>query len=291
MTAASAGISPAASLAHQWEGLQGLRDLKILDDALDENSAKLEAFAADLTRLHEQLQRAPRRVLVVSEAEQITDITESLSNELPVYPEVNAAQTSFISTPVHHLVRQGWSVNSQVNFCAKAYPTVPQRHPDAPALQVLGNFLRNGFLHRAVREQGGAYGAGANYDADTGAFRFFSYRDPRLEETLADFDRALAWLRTTRHEHRALEEAILGVIAAIDRPASPAGEAIATYFGSLFGRSPEQRREFRRRALEVTLEDLDRVASKYLVTEQGSVAILSDKAKLANQTEMEVTTI
>lgn len=26
---------------------------------------------------------------------------------------------------------------------------------------------------------------------DSGAFRFYSYRDPRLDQTLADFDRAL----------------------------------------------------------------------------------------------------
>ena len=53
---------------------------------------------------------------------------------------------------------QIWVANTQVNFCAKAFPTVSSGHPDAPALTVLGAYLRNGFLHRAIREQGGAYG-------------------------------------------------------------------------------------------------------------------------------------
>jgi len=61
----------------------------------------------------------------------------------------------------------------------------------AAALTVLGGVLRNGYLHRAIREQGGAYGGGATYDSDSAAFRFFSYRDPRLTETLADFDRSI----------------------------------------------------------------------------------------------------
>ena len=34
------------------------------------------------------------------------------------------------------------------------------------------------YLHRAIREQGGAYGAGASQDSQTGAFRFFPIETP-----------------------------------------------------------------------------------------------------------------
>ena len=85
--------------------------------------------------------------------------------------------------------------------------------------------LRNGFLHGAIREQGGAYGGGAGHDADAGAFRFYSYRDPRLQETLDDFDRSVDWILSGKHERRLVEEAIIGVVGSLDKPASPAGEA------------------------------------------------------------------
>jgi Zn-dependent M16 (insulinase) family peptidase len=164
-------------------------------------------------------------------------------------------------------------------------------HPDAPALQVLGNFLRNGYLHRAVREQGGAYGVSAGYHGDSGTFRFFSYRDPRFEETFADFDRALDWLARTRHSERTLEEAILGVISAIDRPGSPAGEAITAFYAGLFRRTPAFRRAFRRRILEVSLNDLKRVADTYLVTERASRAAISNVSVLQRQQSWEVASI
>ena len=148
-------------------------------------------------------------------------------------------------------------------------------HADAPALSVLAGFLRNGYLHRAIREQGGAYGGGASFDSDNAAFRFFSYRDPRLEETLSDFDRAVDWLLQGEHPWRLVEEAILGVIGSIDRPGSPAGEAKDAFYSALYGRTPERRQDYRQRVLAVKLDDLQRVAQTYLQADKACVAVIS----------------
>ncbi|HHW78721.1 MAG TPA: peptidase M16 [Xanthomonadaceae bacterium] len=280
LAAASAGLSPVAALNHRWEGLHGLKQIKALDDALDDPAA-LAAFAARLERLRDRLCDAPRQLLVVSEAERQDAIAAALAARWRDGQTVPAPFA--LAAPEPQPPRQGFRVNTQVNFCAKVYPTVAPNHPDAPALQVLGDFLRNGHLHRAIREQGGAYGGGAGYHPDSGAFRFYSYRDPRLAETLDDFDRALDWLHTHDHPARALEEAILGVIAAIDKPGSPAGEAISAFFGTLFGRTPEQRRAYRQRVLNVTLDDLKRVAATWLQPERARCAVLSDARTLKEQ--------
>ena len=66
-----------------------------------------------------------------------------------------------------------WITGSDVNFCAQAFPTVDYDHPDAPILTVLGAVLRNGYLHSAIREKGGAYGSGAQQDSASRSFRFF----------------------------------------------------------------------------------------------------------------------
>ena len=171
-----------------------------------------------------------------------------------------------------------WVTSTQVNFCAKSYATVPVEHEDAAALAVLGGFLRNGYLHRAIREQGGAYGGGATHESDIAAFRFFSYRDPRLAETLQDFDRSVEWLLSEKHEWRQLEEAILGVIGGIDKPGSPAGEAKKAFHNALYGRTAAQRQGFRSRVLQVTLEDLRRVGETYLQPEAASIAVITNAA-------------
>jgi len=279
MAAAAAGMGPIAALAQRWDGLLGLRNLKALDVAVRDETA-LRRLASDLERLHAMILGAPRQVLVVSEEAHQGRLREAIATRWAGIPEPNVGGGHFAPAFERRMVREAWAVSTQVSFCARAYPTVPAEHADAAALVVLGQVLTNGFLHRRVREEGGAYGAGASYDSDTGAFRFYSYRDPRLVETLEDFDAAIEWLATDHHEPRALEEAILGVIAAIDRPESPAGEAIKAFFGVLHGRTPEQRRRFRSRVLAVTLDDLQRVGETWLVADRAGTAVLSDRRTL-----------
>lgn len=273
MMAACAGMSPAAKLSHELSGLAGIATLKALDDALDQQAA-LQDFANKLQQIHQLILAAPKQFLIVGEQEHSDKYLAELQQAWPMQsatPDFNA----FELPPVNESVREAWITQTQVNFCAKAYPTVPGEHPDAAALTVLGGFLRNGYLHRSIREQGGAYGGGASQDSNSASFRFYSYRDPRLTETLEDFDASLEWLQTQEHEWQAVEEAILGVISSIDKPGSPAGEAKTTYHAELFGRTREKREQFRNQVLAVTLADLQRVAAKYLQPELASLALIT----------------
>ncbi|RYY75520.1 MAG: peptidase M16 [Gammaproteobacteria bacterium] len=277
MTLASAGMSPAAKLAHQLGGLAGIAELKRLDNELDD-AEKLNEFANGLAQVHQLMLNAPKQFLIVGEDEHVATYRKTL---VDLWPATNATEHfSVFSLPtVSEKIRQAWITNTQVNFCAKAYPTVPADHPDAAVLTVLGGFLRNGYLHRTIREQGGAYGGGANQDNTIASFRFYSYRDPRLTETLQDFDAALDWLKNTLHSEQSLEEAILGVIGSIDKPGSPAGEAKTTYHAELFGRTREKRELFRNRVVHVTLQDLIRVADTYLLPDKASVGVVSHAAQ------------
>ena len=274
MLAASSGMSCGAALSHRLRGLAGIKALKQLDDSLGDTAA-LQALAGRFEAIHTRLLQAPRRFLLIAEAERLEQSRTELQEVWGQRDGPSAGFAAFSPAPVRQQVREAWLTNSQVNFCAKAFPAVPVEHEDAAALSVLAGFLRNGYLHRSIREQGGAYGGGASFDSDNAAFRFFSYRDPRLEETLDDFDRSVTWLLGEKHEWRAVEEAILGVISSIDKPGSPAGEAKDAFYNSLYGRTPELRRHFRQRVLQVSLEDLQRVGETYLKPELASIAVIS----------------
>ncbi len=278
MAAACAGMSPLAALNHQLSGLAGIRAVRALDLSMADAS-EAEAFAARLGDIHNRVLGMPREVLAVAEEHEIAHLAELAGKQWSAHQPAEAG-AHFSLDPVREKRSEMWLTNTQVNFCARAYPTVPVQHPDAPALTVLGCFLRNGYLHRAIREQGGAYGGGATQDAGTAAFKFYSYRDPRLGETLTDFDAAVAWMLDSQHDYRSLEESILGVVGSLDKPSSPAGEAKQHFHNRLFGRSHEQREHFRQGVLDVSLEDLRRVTESYLKPELASTAVITNRSQL-----------
>lgn len=290
MSAACAGMNPSARAAHLSGGLEGIRRLQALDDRLTDDSGVAQ-LAARLEDLHTQLLSGPRHFLLIGEQEAVAAGHEALD---AVWTSTTPAESGCLALPpVSRRVREAWLTNTQVNFCAMAFPTVPGNHPDAAVLAVLGAFLRNGFLHRAIREQGGAYGGGASQDSNTGAFRFYSYRDPRLAATLADFEASLEWLQASTHGYEPLEEAILGVIGTLDKPGSPSGEAKQAFQNRLFGRDDAFYARHRARILATTVTDLQRCASQWLKPEKASVAVVTSRSQWESTPlpEMDVITV
>lgn len=276
MQAAAASCSVVAAFNQRVTGLVGIRRMKALDTALADATA-LQDLQAQLHSLHAKVLAAPRRFLLIGEGEQLPALEQNLQQQWQS-AAVPGSAPSFIFAPAAAAENVAWLANTQVQFCARAYATVPLEHADAPALMLLGGFLRNGFLHSAIRERGGAYGGGAGYDSNACAFRFYSYRDPRLSETLADFEASLQWLQQEKHEERQLEEALLGVISDMDKPLSPAGEARQAFHNRLYGRDAAQRRRLRERLLAVTLSDLQRVGAQYLA-QGGVTAVVAPSAR------------
>ncbi len=283
MAAASAGLSALARFQHEVNGLGGLHAMKLLDHSLDDEPA-LAHFAHRLQQLHRKLLAQPAQLLLVAEQDRMPACIDSLQATFAVAPTAGGSTLALPHQP--QVVRQLWQTSTQVNFCARAWPSVPMNHPDAAAMTVLGGYLRNGFLHRAIREQGGAYGGGASQDSTLGVFRMYSYRDPRLAETLQDFDAALDWLASTPPPEQQVEEAVLGVIASLDKPGSPAGEAKNAFHNRLFGRSDAVRQQFRTRVLAVTGADLQRVGAHYLAPEKAHTAALSDFSRQQDASEL-----
>lgn len=87
------------------------------------------------------------------------------------------------------------------------------------------------------------------------------------------------WLLNTEQLPHQLEEAILGLIASMDKPGSPAGEAITACYALLHARTPAFRTKLRERLLAVTLDDLKRVADVYLRQQTPVKSVVAPVAK------------
>jgi Zn-dependent M16 (insulinase) family peptidase len=286
MMAASSDLSPYAQLKQRWSGMTSLSLLRKLNQAIT-SETELQKLASQLEAIHQLVLNQPRQYLLVSEKQRLDEFSQSMTDALA--SDRNQLQTdNTLAYQPKMLPRDHcWTASTQVSFCAKAFPTVAGSHPDAAALTLLGGILRNGYLHRAIREQGGAYGAGASQDSQSGAFRFFSYRDPRIDGTLEDFDASIKWVLNQPIGSDKIEEAILGVIGNMDKPSSPAGEAIQAFYTELNGRNKQTQIEFRQRVLKVNEGDLKRVAEQYLSPDNATTAIITN-TDLAGPTGLQI---
>ena len=286
MMAASSEMSPYAHLQQRWGGMTGLSSLKQLNQAISSVSA-LEELAEQLKTIHQLVLNQPRQFLLVSEKQGLDEFGNTMATALACDNKQLSKSNLIAYQPQLSTVNHCWTASTQVSFCAKAFPTVAGAHPDSAPLTLLGGILRNGFLHRAIREQGGAYGAGASQDSQSGAFRFFSYRDPRIEGTLEDFDASIKWVLEQPIGSDKIEEAILGVIGSMDKPSSPAGEAIQAFYSELNGRSKQTQIEFRKNILKVNEADLKRVAEEYLRPNKAQTAVITN-TDLAESSGLEI---
>jgi Zn-dependent M16 (insulinase) family peptidase len=152
-----------------------------------------------------------------------------------------------------------------VAFNVRTFKTVRYQHPDAPILLVLANYLRDTFLHRELREKGGAYGAYAQANTGGGTFYLASYRDPNITRTYETFDRAVKWVTDGEIEAEALKEAILGACGDVDPLESPDIKGRREAINKLTGFNRAEREKFKQRLLQAAADDLRRVTKTYLV--------------------------
>ena len=276
MQIAAAQVNEHAAMMSDISGLPLTQRLK--NNFGQDSANQSETLTSELQALQKKIISQPTEVLLVQDKEQLKAQSQSVISWQQEYVEapfnIQPADADILADSAKHAY---WMVDSQVNFCAMAFATVNQLHPDAPALAVTAGILRNGFLHTAIREQGGAYGAGASQDSSLGIFKFYTYRDPRIEGTFDDFNASITWLLNDAKDEGLVEQSILGIIGSMDRPSSPAGEAKQIHHALKSGRTPERRLAYRQGLLAVTLADVKRVVEMYLLNGDGKKAVLAPK--------------
>jgi len=279
MQVASRQMSALACRDYHNTGLGALNWLSDLVNKIDQDETAYQSLINELQAIHRKLLQAPKQFLLVCEEHQSDRLVEEIQNVWDKL-EVNKEPVSLTQVErVESSEDEAWLIQANVQFCSSAYQAVDVAHADAAPLMVLAAYLRNGFLHSAIREKGGAYGGGASYDGNACSFRFYSYRDPRLVETFNDFEASIQWLLNTEQQPHQLEEAILGLVASMDKPGSPAGEAITACYALLHARTPKFRRLLRERLLNVNLDDVKRVATQYLLEQTPVKAVVAPFAK------------
>ncbi|MDH3973722.1 MAG: insulinase family protein [Deltaproteobacteria bacterium] len=276
---ASRHLTKGGKQREQWFGISYLHLIKELaklkEDELAPLAHKMEAIAASLVN------KKSLKISVVTEKRFFSGMEKAMLPFISAIKEgsdISCEDVDFTASPCV----EGWGTNVPVSYVAQVFKTVPYSHSDSPALLVLSKLLRACYLHREIREKGGAYGGFASYSASEGLFSFLSYRDPHLERTLKVYKDAINWVIKGEFSDEDLKEAMLSTFSDIDKPLSPAGKGDREFVALLRGLTSEMRQLRRKALLSLTRQDMVNAARVHLRDglEKSAIAIISGTERL-----------
>ena len=289
---ASRNFSTTRNLSEIWSGVSQIKAIKELSEAptdtkltqLAENMATIQR--AVFFRDNLKVALIGEEGVIASATPSVVDICRRLHNPSGTEGIGGAFQSPSVSAS-DGSVREGWSTSSAVSFVAQAFETVRMEHPDAPALAVIGKFLRSLYLHREIREKGGAYGGFSLYSPEDGLFCLASYRDPHIVSTLDVFNNAAAFVLSGAYSDTDIDEAVLQVCSEIDKPDPPGPAARKAFYRKIIHLSDDARQQFKERLLHMNSRRVKEAASKYFDGDRDAqaVAVISGETQLKTANE------
>ena len=171
---------------------------------------------------------------------------------------------------------EAFIVPCDVSYSAKGAPTLDVVEHSG-LWSVIANALSFDYLWNEVRVKGGAYGVGFRR-GEEGFARFYSYRDPGVDGTLARFDAAADWLAAFEPDEAEMEGYIVATVAAHDAPAKPRAIARREDGAFLCGRAADWREKLRDEKLAATPAAI-RACAPVLrkVADQGTVCVFGNE--------------
>ena len=156
-------------------------------------------------------------------------------------------------------------------------------HADAPSLAIISKILRAKFLHREIREKGGAYGGFALYNPEDGLFCLASYRDPHIVTTLKVFENAADYITSGSFSEQDVNESLLQVCSEIDKPDPPGIAAKKAFYRKIISLSDQARQRFKEQLLRQTRKQVLKVASRYFNGSRikPAIAVISSESRIS----------
>ena len=287
MSLASRNFSTSSALNETWSGIHQLKTIKTITQNLSDDN--LKSISCELKEIGRTLFiKNNLKIALIGEDPALSSVSSaiaSIQKGLESGPESITSTDGFTPPAIDvadEIPREGWSTSSAVSFVASTFETVRLTHEDAPALSVISKILRSMYLHREIREKGGAYGGFAIYSPEDGIFYFGSYRDPHIVSTLKVYDGARNFLKSGNFSDEDIKEAVLQVCSEIDKPDPPGPAAKKAFFRKIVSLSDDMRERFKEKLLEMTRDQVINVAEQYFAgtPDRQAVAVISNENKL-----------
>ena len=224
MTRLNASVDLAGWMDEQLGGVSALQHLRALQKEVEED---WPSVLQRLRNIHAAVVHSGAlTVHLTADAPSLASTAPEIAQLVQALPSAAPAGPRFAWAPLEPPTDEAFVVPTQVNYVAKG-----GRCELPPSLYgcglVLSKLLGTTWLWDQVRVVGGAYGVFGVYDWRRGIFNYVSYRDPRLEETLATYDGTAGFVSGLELDEGSLTKAVVSTIGELDSPMLPDAQGMA----------------------------------------------------------------
>lgn len=212
-------LTPMAALNALWNGLPQIR---LHHELVHHFESRFSELIERLERIRQFILSRKLPVIGFTGSDSNADFvrawaTQTFSDGIgeagePVLPDFMADESP---------VNEGLILASDVSYCAACMRAPHYAADVAPALELAMHMLGLGYFWDNIRVKGGAYGGGCRFDGAGGLVKFFSYRDPDIDNTLAVFNQLGEHVRGMAISEEDLDMAKIGCLRDDEEPVRP----------------------------------------------------------------------
>jgi Zn-dependent M16 (insulinase) family peptidase len=275
---AEAGISPSAKLSEMNGGITQVRFIARLAAAAEsENSPELDDAMHNLKLLQKLLAKklclsqSGLRVALTCSSDAVRENSSALETFLSscagsIYSTSSTASSRpSLSNKLLFPRKALLPTPFQISHLGLALPiNKPYTSSTTAPFAVLSQILTHKLLHPSIREQGGAYGAGATANALGGSFGMYTYRDPNPLRSVGVMQEAGRWAVERiaaggDDVTKQINEAKMLIFQGVDAPMSVADMGMKKF---LYGIDENMEKERRLQLLDVDAIQVANVAGE-----------------------------
>ena len=272
------------------DSMSGVEYYSFIKNLVNDLNKKLPVVISKLKSIAKSLVHRNNPELVLScNSAQLKHIQKYNYFDIPSLDtsEYNEWQTYHLPNPVSS---RAYIISSPVAFSAYGLHTENINDSLSSALSISTQIIENTYLHKKIREQGGAYGSGVSYNHLSGNYILHSYRDPHIKRSFEVFKQSFEDIYSKSINEQDLVDAKMTLLQDIDAPVSPGSRAELSYSFMKQGYTQQIRSMHRNGILNVSKEQLKQ-AAEYLLSSAEGVEVTFASADLVKKEASGMTVI
>lgn len=238
--------------AYMKEIIEGISFYEFIADLNKNFEARYADICEKLKALVHAFAKKENLFISYTGKEDIKETLETAVSSMEKY--LNADRADVVSQKFDLQVKnEGFKTSSKVQYVAAAGNFARKGLEFTGALHVLQIIFSYDYLWVNVRVKGGAYGCMCSF-ARTGDSYFTSYRDPNLIKTYEIYEHAVDYVRNFEVSDRDMLKYIIGTVAKLDAPLTPAADGRQSDMMYLAGETQDKLQKLRDEVLSCDRE-------------------------------------